>query len=477
MGKKYTIIINNNKSRLIADIKLLNELRMETRIRAKGYFWSPAFRSRQWDGYINYITEKTGMFETGLLKEFVELLKSKGHKVRIEDRRETFTYRYDINNLGGLELFGHQKEALDTVLNNKIEKVRFQRGILDEATNAGKSLIAGGIFSSLAFKRNGLFLVHGKDLYDQALEDLRKLLPSEQVGELNSKKFNWQRINVCMVQTLANRLKKDPSLRAKLAKQDAVIVDEVDEVANRKDCKEVLKACFNATIRIGLTGTAGLSKDKNRNKALIAWFGPILHSIRNIDLTKAGISSEIEIRIFNGNKEVEIKGDWKGEYEDGVIRNKKRHKRVWKRVSKHISKKRLPILVMFKNHKHGERLLKSCPKEILEKYSVKIVHHKTPDRKELIQKFKDGNIDILIASMIIRRGKNLPLTRVLINAAGGDSHASILQLLGRILRKDKTTKKKYMEDFWDKGKYLRRHSYHRVKYYKKEGYVVKELYK
>ena len=73
---------------------------------------------------------------------------------------------------------------------------------------------------------------------------------------------------------------------------------------------------------------------------------------------------------------------------------------------------------------------------------------------------------------------NLKLIRTLINAAGGDSWRNVLQIFGRALRKEAGVKEEVnVEDFMDEGRYLKRHSKHRINYYKKEGFPVGELYK
>jgi superfamily II DNA or RNA helicase len=79
--------------------------------------------------------------------------------------------------------------------------------------------------------------------------------------------------------------------------------------------------------------------------------------------------------------------------------------------------------------------------------------------------------------MIIRRGKNLPIMQVLINGAGGKSHENILQILGRLLRKGEGQEKVYLDDFFDKGYYLQKHSKRRIIFYRNEKFEVKEIYK
>ena len=63
------------------------------------------------------------------------------------------------------------------------------------------------------------------------------------------------------------------------------------------------------------------------------------------------------------------------------------------------------------------------------------------------------------------------------NAAGGDSQINALQLIGRAIRIHSSKSKVYYEDFFDEGFYLKRHSKHRLQYYKHQRFKVLELYK
>lgn len=479
------IIVENNKSRIICSLKTRLLLINQTKIKAKGYFWSPAYRSRQWDGFIRYVSEVNGMFSTGLLDQITSVLDEAGKKWKIIDNRKTFKPIRNLKSIGNKKFFGHQINSLKSFFNNKVAGIPFLRGILAEATNAGKSVIAAGIIGSFSKKKISIVLVNNLDLFAQTYRDLVRLF-GEDVGFINSGTFNWKRINVCMVQTLGNRIKNNPQYRNVLAKVDIVIVDESDELIGRKDCKMVLNACYNAPVRVAFTGTAlknkGKLKDKRphggstRNQEELAFFGPIIHSTTNREMVDRGISTMPNIQILSGNKEIEVKGNYTEEYLLGIIKNKKRHKRIWNRVIQHIKKKRLPILILFKYHKHGKNLYNSIPVVDKQAFNIVMVHGKSKIRKSVIGNFNKGKIDILICSMIIRRGINIPRMKVLINAAGGDSEKNVLQVFGRAIRKHESKKKVYIDDFYDVGVYLKRHSKHRIKYYRDQKFPVKEKF-
>jgi superfamily II DNA or RNA helicase len=464
-----TIRVDNNKSRLFGDTKVIHKLRETIKIRVKNSWFAMKNNKWGWDGYVRWITENTHMFPTGLLPLVVHFLKQWDEDYELEDVRDSFKQAHEITELGGKELRDYQLAAVKTLLENKFEGIRFQRGILHEATNAGKNLIAAAIFKSFHNKRQGVFLIDEKEIFDQAVEELSELMPGE-VGYINAKHIKPGRVTVCMIPTLGRRLTRDRKLQGWLAKQDIVIYDEADKSANGTGGKRILGYAFNANIRVALTGTAGMSKDKIKNRNIEAYFGPVVHRTTNKELVDKGYSTPPDIRIYTGNKTYRFDRDWKHEHEFGIIRNTQRHKKVWKLIKKF--NKHLPAMIMFRHHKHGREILKACPPSIREAYKIKMVHGETPNRRGIIKKFKEGKVDILICSMILKRGKNIPRTKMMINAAGGDTMEDVIQILGRLLRTHETKKKVLFIDLYDWGAYLQRHSKHRMKALKKEGFEV-----
>lgn len=475
MAKKVRIILSNSRSRVAGKLKTILKLHNTLKIKSPGYFFSEAWRERRWDGYVRYVTEN-GTFATGYLYQLIEELQKQKIKYTIEDGRDTFKAIHKVKELGGLKLRDYQLKAVKAFINNRFEGITFHRGILHEATNAGKNLIAAAIFASFSSKRKGIFLIDSKTIFTQALKELGELLPGE-VGRFDSYKQDiTKRVTICMAQTLATRAKGNIRVRNWLANQDIVIVDECDTVATRKDTKYIANICYNAPVRLGMSGTPLHHKDKTRNQEVINFFGKILHTTTNKQLVDGGHSSKPTITFVPGNTDISMPKDFQGEYEYGIIRNRARNKTVWSIARKGVKKG--PVVILIKYHKHIKYLMKRIPDSLLEGCQVESVHHKTKGRDNILKRFNQNKIDVLIASMIIRRGLNLKLMRSLINAAGGDSHSNTLQILGRGLRKEKGKKEEIdIWDFLDKGVYLRRHSTHRVRYYKQEGFPVKEITK
>jgi len=278
-----------------------------------------------------------------------------------------------------------------------------------------------------------------------------------------------------MVQSVSRNLKY---YQRELAKFEIALIDEAD-LGDNKTYKSVLNYLYNTSVRNGLSGTiymSKLKKDEMRNENLRAFFGNVAFSITKKEMVKKGHSTNLIIKIIKGSVLPGIKGDFKGEYDKCITNNEARHFISAQRMEFNVVRGRLPAIVICQFHKHIENLYEFYQHYFGDQYIIKAVHGATPDRKQILADFKVGKIDILICSFIIRRGKNFPLTQYMQNAASSDSNETISQLMGRMERKHKSKTKSYIEDLYDEGFYLNRHSKHRINYYNREGFkVIKKL--
>jgi superfamily II DNA or RNA helicase len=478
------IVVNNNRCKLYGNIKLILRLRDHPLfcLRVKGAFFSPLFRSGRWDGKIRFITE-TGTFETGKLPQVIDVIRKLSEElglnttIELVDEREPLRVYRVPKHLEDYIARPYQLEAVLSIVNNKVEGIPFHRGLINAATNAGKTLITALIHST--FKSKTLLLLNSKELFNDAVKEIPKMIPGE-VGILASgHEVEWNNFMICMVQTAAKRIKE---VKNKLASYPVVIVDEAD-LSNSKTYKTVINNTYNSTVRVGLTGSAMVDpRKKEQNERLRAIYGDIIYEIKNRELIDKGFSAEVKVYIHKGETEIE-EPDFESEYRLGVIESKVRNNKIKSIARLEATKKNLPLLILVKNHKHVITLYKKFQKESQRKgsslYKLKIdwVHHKKRSRDRTVQLFKDGITHVLVGSYILRRGKNFPLMRSIIHAGAGDSMANVLQVLGRATRTSKTKTHTNLHDFYDEGAYLRSHSKHRIATYKKEKLKVKELYK
>lgn len=472
MAKRVDIILDNNKSQLVAPPRVLLDVIDHPLfcIKAKGRFYVESYRKRIWDGNIRYITQK-GFLDTGKVPDLIGVLKKLGYKADIEDRRDNITLGDIAMDFKGIIPRSYQVDAVRSITENKLLKLPFPRGIISAATNAGKTLIMAMIHKT--YNTKTLLLLNSVSLFNEIMIELPKLLPNE-LGWIKSGDIKWNSFMVVMAKTASNKIYE---IGPKLTDYGIVLVDEC-ELSTSKTYMNVLKHTYNSFVRVGLSGSALKNKDKNKNERLRAIFGNELFNISNKELMDKGFSTKIKIFIWQGNTKIKTPGDYVGEYEEGIIKSKERNKAILNRARVHVVKKRLPLLVIVQRHEHVSRLYKrfrkmsQIPGHEFEGLVIDWAHHERKNRSEITEAFKEGDIDILIGSYIFKRGINLKKMRALINAGGGDSIENLLQILGRATRVDDSKEGTVIDDFMDRGRYLMRHSKHRVIWYKKEQIKV-----
>lgn len=427
---------------------------------------------RGWDGCIDYISESL-KFRSGLLQVVHDKIIELGGEVVIIDNTLDFKVKPRIpTRVGNQKPRPYQIDSVKSLIYNKIANHYHYQGVMDAATNAGKTTIMAMIFHAFRRKIPAIILLKDGDLFEQFRRELPELINSKHLGFVRGKEINFQHVTVAMVQTLSPQASHHKNA---LAKFGIVLVDEADE-GDSKSYKTIIKYLYNAKVRVGLSGTiymSKLKKDEAKNMNLRSFFGNVLFKITKKEMVDLGYSTPVIVKLWPGSNLPSIPGDFAAEYDTNITHNKQRAKEGLKLLRKAILANRLPGIVIFRYHKHGELLYKKYKKLAL-KYNLTIdfVHGDTKNRKDILKNFREGKIDILISSFIVKRGKNFPLIKYIQNASATDSNETVSQIMGRGERKHDTKKLYHLDDFMDEGRYLGRHSRHRLRYYKAEGFKV-----
>lgn len=469
------INVTNNFCMLDGDRKHTLKLYKAFKIRNPQAFFVRAYMPKGWDGKIDYIKD-SGRFATGLLKQVIDKCEELGIKYEITDRRDAdlldnVKMKKRVREIG---LRPYQWDSVKSIVEHFIGGIVFPRGAIKAATNAGKTYISSGIH--LQYSDKTIYLMNSRELFEDAVRDIPGII-GQRVGAigLKSGKIEWEDFMICMVGTLKNKL-KDPKVKVQLAKYRVLIVDECD-LADNKTNKKVIENLYNTVVRVGMSGTvfqSKLAKDKPKNLNLEGFFGPMTYEITNRELIDKGVSSEVAVKFVRGNKDISERGQyagWMDEYTQLVVNNKQRNLKVLKRSEYHWKHKRRSQLVIAQRHDHIMNLYKIFRKKYPDEVKIEWTHHDRKERKQISQDFLDGKIDILIGSMILKRGKNFKQMDYMINAGAGKSPENIIQLLGRAFRGCK-----HYEDMHDEGFYLRKWTRKRQLYYKKEKIKVTNKY-
>lgn len=466
-----TCIIGGKDNLLSFDI--IQKMREYMRVRPKGYERSPSFKKHQWDGWKYFVTP-SGKFATGYLPVVHKFLTSLGVLIEIEDKRtnlpvlcEDFNDRIGI--IDGVEWIARpeQVEAVKSLKNYVIDdSMYFPRGILDCATNAGKTSMAALVVNNLEGKQNVLFVCSSKIIYSQAIKFFSQVI-GEPVGQVCAGKLNFKWFTVAMVKTLLNKAKESMQVKKQLASVSVLLVDESDESGAADYSKLLLMV--NAGMRVFMSGTP-LEASKVNNMISLGLSGPVLHKITNRELIDLGRSQEPKIKIIlNKSKDIPFLS-YQEEESRNIHTSTHRLELIGDLVEENLDKS---ILISFNITEHGEFMLEGLQKRF-PALEIDILHgkHKDSDREDKIDRFKRGKINVLLASMVIKRGANVPNIQCLIRAEGGKSEITTKQILGRALRHDGENDFVPVYDFYDTGKYLAEHSRIRIRTYIKEQLQV-----
>lgn len=477
------LIVNNLQTKCVIggsdhllDFDIIKKLRNYLRVRPEGYHRVPSFKKGHWDGWRYFITP-TGTFATGFLELVGKYLVELGVELTIQDERKDLPeLKEDINpyigDIDGAEWIGRdfQVEAV-TKLNNfitiKDQEFYFPRGIYDCATNTGKTSIVAMILLNLKEKYRTAFFVSNQDLYKQSVVFFSQVL-GERVGEIKSGKYEPKWFTVIMVKTMYNRAKESINAKKYLNDLEVLIVDESDEAGANTYAKTLSR--INAGMKIFVSGTP-LESSAENNMTAIGLSGKVLYTVTNKFLIENGYSQKPLIKILlNQNTGVYL--DYPSELKANIHLNQNRINQIIEILRLDLEKS---TLITFTEMDHGYFMLEEL-KKAFPSLSIDIVHGTSENRARSLNKFKTKETKLLLASMIVKRGLNIPCIERLIPAQGGKSVTTLKQILGRGLRKKDHDEELLVYEFYDTGRWISKHSVGRIKTYIKEGLEVEYLF-
>lgn len=182
-------------------------------------------------------------------------------------------------------------------------------------------------------------------------------------------------------------------------------------------------------------------------------------------LTENGYLTPTKCYFINNELEYENERYADG-YDRCIVQNNKRNNIVKQIVDNNKDKK---ILILTKLIKHGEIL-----NELIRNSKLITSNTNKTDRKYDFNSYKLGEYNILIGSyMLYSTGINIPEIDIIINVSGNKSSISVLQSIGRVMRKTKNKEFAYYYDFYDYGsKYFTSASKQRINILKEFGHEV-----
>lgn len=481
------LIIENIKTKAVIggkdgllDFDVRQELHEYLRVKADNYRFSPAYREHRWDGFVNMLTP-ANYFATGFVPMVIKHFKELGVDVVLEDNRkelptlneviDPYIGEIDSRDGKGAVTWVGRDYQVDMVrkVNNHTAGIYFPRGILDCATNAGKTSIAAMIVKNLSRKYKTVFMCSSQEIFKQSVDFFSQVI-GEPVGQLKSGKFEPKWFTIVMAKTAYIQAKKSINIKKFLHDTEVLIVDESDE-AGAKTYAKVLQD-VKAGMRVFVSGTP-LDAGRVANMTNIGLSGTKLGTITNKFLIEQGQSQDPLVEILLNDCLTKPCATYDIEDRTVIQGSTRKLQDMVKIIRKHNAE---PTLITFTEIAHGEYILEYL-QEQLPDIKIALVHGEHTERAENIEAFKQGEVQVLISSSILKRGANLKNIRVFIMAHGGKSVRDLKQFIGRALRHDGIHDTVHCYDWYDIGTWVGKHSQARIKTYRAEGFKVSLSYK
>lgn len=456
------IIPDASESKIYKELREYLSLENEGAKFAKGKKM-PKFANRHY-----FITEKQGLACIGFLPIIVKWMDDRSHAYELMDCRgpiPEFNEDFDRTE-DGITLRDYQEQAV-IVGNNYLGNLRFPVGMLDLATNAGKTYVPW--FTRRAFSNaNMLILIPSSLVFRQTVKELTARWP-EEVGVIYGDKMEWKPVVISSPKTLYNKMFEDGSITPQMWEDKGYKLLMFDEMhlSTGKEFVQLLKK-LPMPIRVGLSGTTTDHSSNMLKLRAIGNFGLKLMKVSKQDLIDRGISQRPTVSILYVPP---IFADYYSDaYENGIRTNSIRASIIRESILE--SHKGECVLITCEHSVHAQFMYEA----LKDLGSVEVADSKDSSRKRKIDAFAKGEVKILISTMIVRVGLNLPLIRAVYQAQGGKNKISLSQVSGRGERNDGIHDSFAMYDFMDDSPWLKQQSLARIAFYQNEGFEVKFNY-
>ena len=401
-----------------------------------------------------------GSFPAGLLRVVRSTaLEEQGFTVTVEDDRVKPCDPDPNADLGWLRPY--QLEAVERA-------VKRTKGILWLPTGAGKTEIAIGLVKKVPTK--WLFIVHRSQLAEQAAA--RYNLRTGKTASTVNEDGDWEgdsTFNVATFQTLW-RYHKTDKFRKFMDSVGGIIIDEAHTLP-ADSFWQVAMAARNAYWRIGLSGTP-LARSDHKSTLTVAALGLPMYRVRPAELIKLGVIAKPDIRFIHvpQPEEPHVNRRWAQVYKRYISNSKVRNSKVVDATA--VAQK--PALVFVSQLKHGRDLLALMHKKGMNAGMVDGAKS-TELRNKRIQQLVEGDIDVLICTVVFQEGVDIPDLRSVVVACGGASDIATIQRIGRGMRMAAGKSNFEVWDFMDYGhNWVTKHSRSRARAYIDEGFDVFE---
>lgn len=391
------------------------------------------------------VNKKVIILPRGIGGRLIKHLQNSKIEYRLQDDRlrlQTVEFKSSI------QLRGYQEKAVS-------ELVKWRQGGIVAPCGAGKTMIM--LEAMVRIGQPTLFIVHTKELLDQIIERACSVvdIKREEIGIIGDGSFTvGERLTVALIQTLSKA-----DLSEINDKFGAIFVDEAHHLAARSFFYPI--SMFTALYRCWVSATP--NRSDGLTEMVFAAGGPIVHTI---------LQSEVptiipELRVI----ETDFMG-FSDEYTDlmsDLIKDGERNQLIVDTISQESTGNYSLVLSDRVEHL---TILKILLKNALPSMTIEILtgSMKKKERAEVMERVKNKEVDILLATQLAREGLDITHLNRLFLVTPKKAAGAVQQEVGRIMRPSPGKESCIAYDFWDnKTPMLKSQFWKRREIYKKIG--------
>jgi superfamily II DNA or RNA helicase len=415
----------------------------------------PSFKLGRWDGYVDFY--KQGWTFVNLIDEaFLKVIERHGYQINFIDNRVPFPHDLKpvtvdefsdcISVKSGKPIILHDYQAYS--INQALE---FSSGIFEMATGSGKSYVCGGIAKLYGSMGKVMVIVPSIDLVTQTGAAFLEL-GVDVVGQFYGKEKIVENITISTWQSLINY----PEI---LDGVICLIADECHEYKAHEVHELLTVVAKDVPYRFGFTAT--LPKPDVDRMKLLSSLGPVLFEKKAWELQRDGVLAKCHVTClqYQDDEELDFGLDFAAEAKY-IANHPKRLRHLGSFIQEIAATGNTLILV--KNIATGEKLQKEIEGSIF--ISGSASSKKRKNEYDNIQ--NSDNVPLIATYGIASTGIDIPRLYNVFLFEPGKDYQTILQSIGRGLRKAKD--KDYV-DLFDISSTL--------KYSKKQLTARKKMYR
>jgi superfamily II DNA or RNA helicase len=443
-----------------------------------GFQFTPAYKSRMWDGRIRLADLRNFTIYHGLVPYIETFCKERNYTLEIDsDVNSTENYSV-VEAEQFISTLKIPLEVRDYQLKSFVHAVRNKRILLLSPTASGKSLIIYLILRHLQLEnKKGLLIVPTTSLVEQMYKDFADYgYDSDQYCHRQYSGKEKHTNKFLTITTWQSIYKNDKEYFEQF---DFVLGDEAHQF-KAKSLTTILTGCSNASYRIGTTGT--LDGTQTHKLVLEGLFGPVYKATSTAELMEKGQLASFKIKCLILKYDEPIckqARDWDYQSEiDYIVKSKPRNDFIKNLV---LSLKGNTLVLFQFVEKHGKELHALIKEHAKNRHVFFVFGGTDVEIRESVRAITEKEKDAIIVASYgtFSTGVNIRNLHNIVFASPSKSRIRNLQSIGRGLRlgdnKEEATLFDISDDFRI-GKYTNYSLHHfveRVRIYDDEKFNYK----